>query len=145
MVITFYFLVVDDHRCFLSYVSYSRDGLTDMLVGGRIIVQIRYLLATVSLIEASFICIIYCCTWVILDFPMWCKPSLDDIWFSLYLEISWLTVYPTWCVPSTNDVWIFWLSFGSLINGFVWSVMEAWKSCCNMVIFAGMILGWSFL
>ena len=45
---------------------------------------------------------------------MRCKPSLDGVWFSLYLEIYGQTDFPTWCVPSTYEVWIMWLCFESL-------------------------------
>ena len=53
-------------------------------------------------------------SWTILAIPMRCKPSLDGIWFSLYLEFFGQTDFPTWCVPSTDEVWIMWLCFESL-------------------------------
>ncbi|PWA80038.1 hypothetical protein CTI12_AA080440 [Artemisia annua] len=79
----------------------------------------------------------YCITfysWTVLASPVWCNPSLDDIWNCLYLEIAWCSGYSAWCVPSTDDAWIFWLRFGSLYSGPTWSDLRVVKSCCYLVI-----------
>lgn len=80
------------------YVVFYRDGFPDKLVEDGISVHIRYPFAIVSLTMASCICIIISCIGILAS-PMWCKPSLDDIWIGLYLEIYGLIVYLAWCVP----------------------------------------------
>ncbi|PWA44631.1 hypothetical protein CTI12_AA393700 [Artemisia annua] len=78
-------------------------------------------------------------SWTVQTSPVWCKPSLDDTWSSLFIEYSWCTVYPTWCVPSTDDVWILWLCYDPLVSNADWFKVGYLMICCLMTI---LLLDW---
>lgn len=126
-------------RDWLWYKLFHRDGVPDFLIGDSFSMYFSLHLAISSLSEIFSFSTIF--LFWILAFPMWCKPSLDDIWSGKYLEVSRLTFNPTWCVPSTDEAWVFWLSLDLLSNGTMWFIKLNLYCICNKIICCW-ILSW---
>ena len=133
MKIVCFFLCKAIKRVWFWYVMFHRDGVPNILVGDRFSMHIIFHFVIISFFEDHYVSTIFDC-WILAS-PMWCKPSLDDIWIGLYIEVLGLTVYPTWCVPSTDEVWVFWLSLELLSNGTVWFFMMNWYFLYNKCIY----------